>query len=37
MAAIRLNFPIKALPNRKAHLREDEPGKIKELELALVE
>jgi hypothetical protein len=32
MSAIRLNFSIKALPNRMAHLIEDEPLKSKGLE-----
>jgi hypothetical protein len=37
MSVIRLNFSVKALPNRMAHLIEDEPLKISELELDVVE
>ncbi|MGB6327053.1 MAG: hypothetical protein WBG11_15105 [Methylocella sp.] len=35
MAAIRLNFSFKALPNRLAHLIEDEPLKSKGLQLVI--
>jgi hypothetical protein len=37
MAAVRLNFSVKAPPNRRAHLIEDKPLKIKRLELSSVE